>query len=432
VRSRIDEPVEPEIVEALTRHFPDFRRAYLEDGLSVEEFDTYVPTVRTLRQLIAASADLEALVRDAPLPDPGQARIDSATTVARPCRTTRIARVHTLARRDGGDDHDRRDVSLHTEQAADLAVCDIALLAGNRELLRERVRDRPRGRKPDHRQDRPDDNDQVAVAKRPVRPAAERSHPRSLPPLRRPSVGQGIARLGRQVAQPVVVLVAADLTARVSLGQDRPGVRPAIAATRPRAAAATPEEGAHDRKEDEEIGREQRPDVVLMDVRMPVMDGIEATRRLATQDAESPRVLILTTFDLDEHVYDALSAGASGFLLKTLTAEKLFDAVRTVAAGDALLAPTVTRRFISEFARLRPRQPTRPEQLRALTPRETEVLILVAEGLSNSEIAARLVVADETVKTHVSSILSKLDLSDRVQAVVAAYESGLVRAHPER
>lgn len=169
-----------------------------------------------------------------------------------------------------------------------------------------------------------------------------------------------------------------------------------------------------------------------MDVRMPVMDGIEATRQLAAQSHNRPRVLILTTFDQDEHVYDALTAGASGFLLKTVTAENLFDAVRTVAAGEALLAPTVTRRLISEFARLRPRPPSRPEQLRALTPREIEVLILVAEGLSNGEIADRLVVADETVKTHVSNILGKLALRDRTQAVVAAYESGLVVARPDR
>jgi DNA-binding NarL/FixJ family response regulator len=174
--------------------------------------------------------------------------------------------------------------------------------------------------------------------------------------------------------------------------------------------------------------RRHRPDVVLMDVRMPVMDGIEATRRILAEAASGarPRVLVLTTFDLDEHVYDALGAGASGFLLKAVTADRLFDAVRVVAAGEALLAPAITRRLITEFARLRPRAPGRPAALETLTPRETEVLRLVAEGLSNTEIARRLVVSEETVKTHVRRVLAKLGLRDRTQAVVAAYESGLV------
>jgi DNA-binding NarL/FixJ family response regulator len=165
---------------------------------------------------------------------------------------------------------------------------------------------------------------------------------------------------------------------------------------------------------------EQQPDVVLMDVRMPVLDGIVATRRLAG----ATKVIILTTFDLDDYVYDALSAGASGFLLKDAGAERLFEAVRVVADGDALLAPQVTRRLIAEFARQRPRP--RPQQLSELTPRETEVLRLIAEGLSNAEIAGRLVLSDETVKTHVSRVLGKLALRDRTQAVIAAYESGLV------
>jgi DNA-binding NarL/FixJ family response regulator len=182
------------------------------------------------------------------------------------------------------------------------------------------------------------------------------------------------------------------------------------------------------------VCREQCPDVVLMDVRMPAMDGIEATRQVAGSGREIPRILILTTFDLDEYVYDALLAGASGFLLKDVTAERLFDAVRVVAAGEALLAPTVTRRLISEFARMRPHHPGRASpELGSLTPRETEVLMLIAEGLSNPEIAARLVVTEETVKTHVSRILAKLGLRDRTQAVVTAYESGLVipRSHSD-
>ena len=173
------------------------------------------------------------------------------------------------------------------------------------------------------------------------------------------------------------------------------------------------------------VCRELKPDVVLMDVRMPGTDGIEATRQLSAGDV-APKVLILTTFDLDQYVFDALRAGASGFLLKDVTAERLFEAVRVVAAGEALLAPAVTRRLISEFARIRPQAAAPPAALSALTPRETEALRLVAEGLSNSEIAARLVVTEETVKTHVSRVLAKLGLRDRTQTVVTAYESGLV------
>jgi DNA-binding NarL/FixJ family response regulator len=183
---------------------------------------------------------------------------------------------------------------------------------------------------------------------------------------------------------------------------------------------------AADGEEGVRVCRDELPDVVLMDVRMPALDGIEATRQLAEDGAAKPRVIMLTTFDLDEYVYDALGAGASGFLLKDVTAETLFDAVRVVSAGEALLAPTVTRRLVSEFARLRPLLPRRPDELGALTPRETEVLRLVAEGLSNGEIAERLVVSEETVKTHVSRVLTKLRLRDRTQAVVVAYECGLV------
>ncbi|NGO14526.1 response regulator transcription factor [Streptomyces sp. HC44] len=172
---------------------------------------------------------------------------------------------------------------------------------------------------------------------------------------------------------------------------------------------------------------ELAPDVVLMDIRMPQLGGIEATRRIT---CETPRikVLVLTTFDLDEYVYDALRAGASGFLLKDASADKLAEAVRVIAAGDALLAPGITRRLIAQFSRLdgAPRAPLK-ERIGDLTERETEVLALIAQGLSNAEIAERLVVAEQTVKTHVGRILVKLGLRDRTQAAVFAYESGLVR-----
>ena len=172
--------------------------------------------------------------------------------------------------------------------------------------------------------------------------------------------------------------------------------------------------------------RETAPDVVLMDIRMPGMDGIEATRLVTREGRRPPRVLVLTTFDLDEYVYDALRAGASGFLLKDVTAERLIEAVRVIASGEALLAPSVTRRLISEFAQ-RPAAVAPPvAALAELTRRETEVLRLIAAGLSNAEIAQQLVVTEETVKTHVSRVLGKLGLRDRTQAVVAAYESGLV------
>ena len=173
------------------------------------------------------------------------------------------------------------------------------------------------------------------------------------------------------------------------------------------------------------LTRSLKPDVVLMDIQMPDGDGLQATRRI-TEDAQvSTRVLILTTFERDEYVFEALRAGASGFLLKNAPPEELLHAVRVVAAGDALLAPSVTRRIIAQLAS-RPIRPEPGEQLKSLTQRERQVLIMLARGKSNAELAAELFVSEGTVKTHVSSLLSKLGLRDRVQAVVLAYESGLV------
>ena len=173
------------------------------------------------------------------------------------------------------------------------------------------------------------------------------------------------------------------------------------------------------------LARELHPDVVLMDIRMPVLDGIEATRQLQATQAP-PRVLVLTTFDLDDYVYDALRAGASGFLLKDATPEQILAAVRVVGSGEALLAPSVTRRLIADFASRA--KLTVPAELDRLTAREREVLLLLAGGLTNAEIAGQLYLAEQTVKSHVSSILLKLGLRDRVQAVILAYESGLVVA----
>ncbi|WP_433199802.1 response regulator [Dactylosporangium sp. CS-047395] len=176
-----------------------------------------------------------------------------------------------------------------------------------------------------------------------------------------------------------------------------------------------------------EAVRRTVPDVVLMDVRMPEMDGLEATRRiLADEAATAPRVVILTTFDLDRYVYAALSAGASGFLLKDVSPEQLVAAVRLVRAGDALLAPAITRRLIERYAARDARTATLHRDLSTLTPREVEVLALLARGLSNAELAERLFLSDATVKTHVARILSKLGLRDRAQAIVVAYETGLV------
>ncbi|HEV8651197.1 MAG TPA: response regulator transcription factor [Actinomycetes bacterium] len=185
---------------------------------------------------------------------------------------------------------------------------------------------------------------------------------------------------------------------------------------------------AADGRQAVEAARRLRPDVVLMDIRMPLMDGLEATRRLAGPGVTDPvQVLVLTTFDLDEYVFEALRAGASGFLLKDLPREELIRAVRVVAAGEALLAPRVTRRLIEEFARRPASAELRPEALGDLTAREREVLELLARGYSNAEIAAELVISEQTVKTHVGNVLAKLGLRDRIQAVILAYEVGLIQ-----
>jgi DNA-binding NarL/FixJ family response regulator len=173
------------------------------------------------------------------------------------------------------------------------------------------------------------------------------------------------------------------------------------------------------------LTRREHPDIVLMDIRMPVLDGVEATRRLVAGGSPA-RILVLTTFDLDEYVHAAVRAGASGFLLKDVTPAKLLEAIRIVAAGDALLAPSVTRRLLERFASTLPQRDRSSEALASLTARETEVLRLLAGGLSNAEIAASLVLSEATVKTHISSLLRKLGLRDRVQAVILAYETGLV------
>ncbi|WP_158896249.1 response regulator transcription factor [Amycolatopsis anabasis] len=219
------------------------------------------------------------------------------------------------------------------------------------------------------------------------------------------------------------------MTVRILVADDHAVVREGFAAL----LAAQPDFEVVGQAEDgfsaERLAIELRPDVVLMDIRMPCQDGVTATWQLLRETPDT-RVLILTTFDLDAYVYDALRAGASGFLLKDSTAGQVVDGVRVVAAGDALLAPSVTRRLIAEFA-ARP-VAAEPDRLTELTARESEVFVLVARGLSNAEIAAALTVTEHTVKTHVSRLLGKLGLRDRAQAVAVAYESGLVSPRADR
>ena len=189
---------------------------------------------------------------------------------------------------------------------------------------------------------------------------------------------------------------------------------------------------AIDGREAVDKAKAAKPDVILMDIRMPELDGIEATRRIVAEGGEdAPKILMLTTFDLNEYVYEALRAGASGFLLKDVPAEQLADGVRVVAAGEALLAPSVTRRLLSEFAQVRPRDAAPPPAFEELTPRELEVFRLIARGLSNAEVAQELIVSETTVKTHVARVLMKLSLRDRIQAVVLAYESGIIQPGAE-
>jgi DNA-binding NarL/FixJ family response regulator len=220
---------------------------------------------------------------------------------------------------------------------------------------------------------------------------------------------------------------AGDVTTRCLIADDQAMVREGFAAVLAAQTGLLVVGQAADGADAVHQAQHLRPDIVLMDVRMPVMDGLQATRQiLSAASPTRPRVLMLTTFDLDEYVYEALRAGASGFLLKDATAAVLVHAVRVVAVGDALLSPSITRRLIADFARQPHPRPSFPPALGALTPRETEVLRLIAHGLSNTEISDTLVIAEQTTKTHVGRILAKLDLRDRAQAVVLAYETGLV------
>ncbi|WP_433547840.1 response regulator [Streptomyces sp. CA-294286] len=220
------------------------------------------------------------------------------------------------------------------------------------------------------------------------------------------------------------------MTIRVIIVDDQAMVRAGFAALLSAQADIDVVGEAPDGRQGVDVSRSTHPDVVLMDVRMPEMDGLAAARELLNPPAgvvHRPKVLMLTTFDVDDYVYEALRAGASGFLLKDAPPADLIAAVRVVAAGDALLAPSVTRRLIADFAAQRPGRRRDPAlRLNGLTPRETEVLELIARGLSNQEIADQLILAEQTVKTHIGRVLAKLDLRDRAQAVIFAYESGLV------
>jgi DNA-binding NarL/FixJ family response regulator len=222
------------------------------------------------------------------------------------------------------------------------------------------------------------------------------------------------------------------MTIRVLIADDQVMIRDGLAALLTSASDIEVVGQAGDGQEAVALAKELRPDVIVMDIRMPTMDGLAATEKIvgATADGggagDAPKVLVLTTFDLDEYVYEALGAGASGFLLKDASAADLIAGVRIVAAGDALLAPSITRRLISDFARRRRHERPRPAATAALTPREIDVLRLIARGMSNMEIAGELFLAEQTVKTHVGHVLTKLGLRDRTQAVVFAYENGLV------
>ncbi|RJL23571.1 response regulator [Bailinhaonella thermotolerans] len=216
------------------------------------------------------------------------------------------------------------------------------------------------------------------------------------------------------------------MTIRVVLVDDQALIRDGIAALLQAGGEIEVVGQAENGREAVQLAESLRPDVVVMDIRMPIMDGLTATAEIM-MGLEPPKVLVLTTFDEDEYVYEALAAGASGFMLKDASAGELIHAVKVVAAGDALLAPSITRRLISDFARRRPVRSMVGGRLDSLTAREQEVLSLIARGLSNTEIAEELVVAEQTVKTHIGRIFTKLGLRDRAQAVVVAYESGLVR-----